>query len=342
MLFAIVCLTGTLGYYFLSKCEESLWNCLYMTVITLSTVGFGEIVDMEHLPHGRGFTMVLIVFGMGVMLYAVSTVTAFIVEGTLRNVLWRRRMTKLIAKLSDHFIVCGAGETARYIISELAKTRRPFVVIEHDRDRLDQLCEDFPGAPFVEGDAHDDETLCEAGIARARGLITVLPNDKDNLFVTVTAKQLNPGIRIVAKGVQSTAREKLMRAGADSVVAPNSIGGLRMVSEMVRPSVVSFLDLMLRDKDKDMRIEEATLAPDCELAGKTLDEADLCHRIRTTILALRPAGEDRFVYSPVPEDTLAAGMTLVALGDVSAIVALRKLAGDRSVADDDFGEAQKA
>ncbi len=203
MLFLIVCLVGTLGYFYLAKGSASFIDCLYMTVITLTGVGYGEIVDLAHLPYGRVFTMVLIVFGMSVILYAISAVTEFIVEGHMRNVLWRRRMTKLIAMLEKHFIVCGAGETSRYIINELAAARRPFVIVEHDRSRIDRLCEEFPSVPFVEGDAHDDEVLLEAGIERAAGLIAALPDDKDNLFVTVTAKQLNPGVRIVVTGLPS-------------------------------------------------------------------------------------------------------------------------------------------
>ena len=338
MLFLIVCLAGTLGYYWLSRGTTSMMDCLYMTVITLSTVGYGEIVDMQHLPHGRGFTMVLIVFGMGVMLYAVSTVTAFIVEGTLRNVLWRRRMAKLIAKTENHYIVCGAGETSRHVLVELANTRRPFVVVEHDHERIERLCEEFPNAPFVEGDAHDDEILREAGIDCAAGLIAALPNDKDNLFLTVTAKQLNPNIRIVAKGIQPNARDKLLRAGADSVVSPNMIGGMRMVSEMVRPAVVSFLDLMLRDKDKTMRIEEATLGAESKLVGMTLGEADLCERANITVLAVRAPADERFLYNPKPAQTLESGMTLVVLGEVSARRGLRRLAGGEVVPAGDLAE----
>jgi voltage-gated potassium channel len=340
MLFLIVCLIGTLGYLYLSKGSASFIDCLYMTVITLTGVGYGEIVDLAHLPYGRVFTMVLIVFGMSVILYAISTVTAFIVEGTLRNVLWRRRMAKLIAKTENHYIVCGAGETSRHVLIELAATRRPFVVVEHDRERIERLCEEFANVPFVEGDAHDDEVLREAGIDCAAGLIAALPNDKDNLFVTVTAKQLNPDIRIVARGIQPQAREKLLRAGADSVVSPNMIGGMRMVSEMIRPAVVSFLDLMLRDKDKTMRIEEATIGPESELVGKTLEQARPEERTHTTVLAVRRAGEERFVYNPRPVLKLESGMTLVALGEVSAVRKLRKLAeGGAEPSEDDTESA---
>jgi len=328
MLFGVVCLAGTLGYYYLSGGRESLVNCVYMTIITLSSVGYGEIVDLKHLPYGRVFTMVLIVFGMGVMLYAVSTITAFIVEGTLHHVLWRRSMMKLIRKLNHHYVICGAGETALSIIDELLATRRPFVVIENDRERLDHLHENYPRVPFVEGDAHDDEVLLEAGIDRAAGVIAALPTDKDNLFVTVTARQLNPEVRIVAKGILPNVRQKLLRAGADAVVSPNFIGGMRMVSEMIRPTVVSFLDLMLRDKDRALRVEEATLGADSELVGVTLADADLLHRTRTTVMALRPADTEGFTYNPLPETTLEAGMTLIALGDVDGINQLRRLAHD--------------
>lgn len=335
MLFAVVCLAGTLGYHYLSGGRESLMNCLYMTVITLSSVGYSEIVDTAHMPYGRAFTMVLIVFGMGVVLYAVSTITAFIVEGTLHHVLWRRSMMKLIKKLRSHYIICGAGETALSIIDELLATRRPFVVIEADRERLDHLQENYPRVPFVEGDAHDDEVLLEAGVERAAGVIAALPTDKDNLFVTVTVRQLNPGVRIVAKGILPSVRLKLLRAGADAVVSPNLIGGMRMVSEMIRPTVVSFLDLMLRDKDRALRVEEASLGPDSELVGKTLADADLSRRTRTTVMALRQPDSERFIYNPLPETTLEAGMTLIALGEVEGIMRLRRLAHDPAVGEEE-------
>lgn len=232
---------GTAGYKILGGPEWSFLDSLYMTIITLTSVGFGEIQDLSDYPYARILTIFIILFGMGSILFVVSTITGFIVEGELSNVFGRRKMLKEISSLKNHFIVCGIGNTGYVVVKELIQTKRDFVVVDTDLNELEKLSE-TDKILYINDDATNDAALVNAGIHEAHGLITILPDDKDNLFVTLTAKQLNPNLRIVSKGVEEHTIKKLKLAGAASVVMPSFIGGLRMVSELIRPAAVSFLD----------------------------------------------------------------------------------------------------
>jgi voltage-gated potassium channel len=326
---ALVIFLGSLGYYLLGDGRWDFSSCLYMTVITLTTVGFGEVLpNFDHVDHVRGFTVVLIVFGMGTFLYFASTLTAVIIEGDLRAAMRRTRMRKQIAKLQDHFIVCGLGSTGGHIVEELVATKRPVLGIDTNTERLEQLYEEFDSAGFVYivGDATDDKVLEEANIGQARGLVSALASDKDNLYVVVSARQANPGARIVARGSDLPILEKLKKAGADTVVSPNYIGGLRMVSEMIRPQVVQFLDVMLRDKKKVIRIDEVRLSEGSSLHGKKLAEAALRSEEHVTVLAVRDSGQKDYLYNPAGDFELRAGQTLVVLGALDDVDRLRKAA----------------
>ncbi|MBI4639480.1 MAG: potassium channel protein [Candidatus Tectomicrobia bacterium] len=323
--FLVTFITGIVGYQVIGGEEWTLLDAAYMTVITLATVGYGETRDLANNPTGRIFTMFLILFGMGTVLYVISTATAFLVEGELGQALWRKKMLRAIEKIRDHFIVCGAGETGIHAIEELIKTGREFVVIDHDPERIERL-RSLGDVLILEGDATDDEILTQAGVERARGLLSVLANDKDNLFVTITARGLNPNLRIVARGIDPKTRAKLLKAGANSVVSPNFIGGLRMVSEMIRPSVTSFLDLMLRDTHRTMRVEEVTLSPSSELSEKNLVEAQIRKRTGCLVMAIKPPDNDHFIYTPDPSLKMKAGSVLVILADVTNVEKLRAIA----------------
>lgn len=181
----------------------------------------------------------------GRIAYAVSSITAFIVEGELKDILGRRKMEKEIAKLQDHFIICGSDETARTIIEELTLTRRPFVVVEPSQERLDRLSLEFRSLLMITGDPSEDPVPVAAGIERAKGIFLSMPTDEANLFIAITARNLNEGIRIVAKGIGIKSQNKFLKAGADHVVSPTFIGGMRRASQMIWPAVVNFLDLML-------------------------------------------------------------------------------------------------
>jgi voltage-gated potassium channel len=316
----VVVLLGGGGYWFIGDGRWEFSDCVYMTVITVTTVGFGETLDgMDKVPYARGFTMMLLVFGTGVLVYFASTITAFVVEGELKNVLNAQRLRKRIRKMKDHFIVCGAGTTGRHIINELIATKRPVVAIDLNEAELKEIADAYPKADFsfVVGDATDDGILEQCNLAAARGLAAALSNDKDNLYLVVATRQLNPSCRIISRAAEMSHVDKLKRAGADSVVSPNFIGGMRIVSELVRPSVVRFLDEMLRDKASNMRIEEVTVAAGSSLDGKTVKDADVHGRFGMNIVAVKVA--DKWVYNPPGDHVLRPPTVIVVIGNVDQI-----------------------
>jgi len=314
---------GTVGYKFLSGSRYDWLTCLYMTVITLSTVGFGEVVETSYSPQARIFTMILILSGMGLLLYSLSTVTAIMVEMDLYDVFKRRKMNQNIKKLRNHFIVCGAGSTGACIVDELMKTKTDFVAIERNPERIEALRK-LGDIAYIEGDATEDEILIRAGIEQAQGLAAALTTEKDNLFLAVTARQLNPSIRIVARGLDPSVNQKLRKAGADSVVSPTFIGGLRMASELIRPSVVSFLDIMLRDTSGAIRFGEMRITPESTFVNQTIKSTKL-RDSNLLVVALKKPGSPQFTYNPPADTTLTDGMTLILLGESGQIKELRDL-----------------
>ena len=265
------------GLWWLGGGRWTFSECLYMAVITLTTVGYGEVLDgFNEVAYAREFTILFIVTGMGVILYFVSSLTAFIIEGDLRRALENTRMRKRLSQIRDHVIVCGAGNTGRHVIAELIATNTPIVAIDIEREYLEELYRRHKvGFLYLCGDATDDQVLDQAGLSRARGLVAALANDKDNLYLVVSARQGHPDLahfRIVARGIDVTVLDKLRKAGADAVVSPNFIGGMRMASEMLRPTVVRFLDEMLHE-EQTTRIEEVKVSPGSIMVGRTVLDA---------------------------------------------------------------------
>ena len=301
-LFATVFVIGVAGFKMIGGAEWSLLDAVYMTVITVGTVGYGETHDLGANPAARVFAAAYIILSLGTIAFAVTSITAFVVEGELKRILGRRKMEKEIARLKGHDIVCGADETAHTIIQELITTKRDFVVVEPDRTKIDKLAAAATFL-FVEGDPADDEVLKKAGIERARGILLSLPTDEANLFVTVTARQLNPQIRIVTKGIDVKSHEKMVRAGADYAVSPTFIGGMRMVSQMVRPAAVTFLDMMLRERGKAFRVDEVSVEPGSPLAGKTLAETTIREKREALLVAVKREGGPGYIFNP-PADTV--------------------------------------
>jgi voltage-gated potassium channel len=317
---------GTAGYRFISGGRSSLIDCVYMTVITIATIGYGEIVDLSHSPGGRVFTMFMSVTGIGVMTYIMVSLTDFVVEGELNEAFRRKKMEKRIAKLSGHYIVCGVHGIGAHIVRELSMTRRPHVVVDREREEIDRLPGGVDETVFVTGDATDNETLLEAGIARAAGLFAVTGDDNQNMVISLSAKQLNPKIRVVARCEAPRNMEKMQRAGADDVVSPTSIGGMRMASVMLRPAVVTFLDVMLRREDEHLRIEE--VAVPAAFVGRPLSAIDFPSYPRLLLLALRRG--DGWSYNPPRDTLLQAGDTLVFMGTPEERVELERDLGEPS------------
>jgi voltage-gated potassium channel len=292
-----------------------------MTVITLATVGYGEIHPLSHA--GRMFTVFLIFGGMGILLYGVTEMTAFLVEGEMTGYLRRRKMKLRITRLSNHFILCGWGLKGEHVYDELVRTKRQCVVVEIDPAKIVRLRE--LEAYVVEGDSTKDEVLQAAGIARAAGLVTSLPTDKDNLFVVITARGLNPTMRIVAKIDDLSSKEKFVRSGANSVVSGNYIGGLRLASELIRPDAVNFLDSMLRDNSA-LRVEDLRVGENSKYMDKSLDECTPLNDSRILLFSIKHDG--RFNFNPPKKTKLEKGDSLVVIGFPDQLSALRSSLGD--------------
>jgi voltage-gated potassium channel len=324
----IVVAGGGAGYYVIGGGQWRLGDCVYMTVITVTTVGYGEVLpNMDRVEYARAFTMILLVFGTGSIVYFASTVTAFIIEGDLRNVLFASRLKKRMKRMKDHVVVCGAGSTGRHVIEELITTGTAVVAIDLREGELREIADKFPRAElsYIVGDATDDDVMAQAGVERARGLVAALSSDKDNLYLTVSARQLNPSVRIVARCAELSHVEKIRKSGADAVVSPNFIGGMRLVSELLRPAVVRFLDDMLRDKRAAYRIEEVRLGDRAAELGATLRDARVRERFGMTVLAVRASDNQSWVYNPDANEPLGPGMTLVVLGSAEQVAELRRV-----------------
>jgi voltage-gated potassium channel len=324
---------ATLGFYglgrvYLGHRAWTIADCAYFVVMTITTVGVGELQGLDRVPGGRMFTVAVLLSGLGVALYFASALTTFFVEGTFSRARIRKKMTRLIENMTDHIIVCGVGTTGIHVVEELLATRWPFVAIDQDPTHLERVQALSPEVlPTILGDATEDTVLERAGIRRARGIVAALTDDKANLYIVVTARELNPNLKIIAKGVEMKAAEKLRHAGAHSVVNPAFIGGVRMVSEMIRPHVVEFLDQLLRDKDKNLRIEEVVVPDGSVLVGKPISEAQIRRHTNLLVVAIKgappPSGDGQFVYNPGPETLIASGMHLIVLGETDSVHKLR-------------------
>lgn len=321
---AMLLLVGLIGICGYSLIEGwGLLDSVYMTVITLAGVGFGETHPLSDT--GRVFTICLILFGMGVLAYFISTLTAFIVEGTLTDAWRQKRMEAKINELVHHYIICGTGHTGGIILNELRKTKRPFVVVDKDAQRIEELQKEHVLA--IEGDATDDEVLRRAGIERARGLFGALATDPENAFMIISARGLNPKLRIVCQQSETGSTEKLRRSGADAVISPGSIGGLRMASEMIRPATVGFLDAMLREEHAVFRIEEVIVPTDSPLCGQAISEIKGAEGNAALLLAVKQPDSKTYDINPPTDKPIKAGEVLVVMGSLDQLAKLEKRLG---------------
>ncbi|MBI1175742.1 MAG: potassium channel protein [Sideroxydans sp.] len=287
-----VMVTGTLGYHMLGMPHTSWVDSFYMTFVTISTIGYHEVVDVTQYQYGRLFTVFIGITGIGVLGYVLSTVTASMLESDL-NLSWRRKkMLQTISRMNGHYIVCGVGRVGSNVANELAMTGRQSVVIDSDLHSLESYLDRHPAQPYLHADATDNDVLLAAGVERARGVFAVASDDGMNLVISLSAKQLNPKLRVVARCHDLKNVEKTRRAGADEIVSPDFTGGLRIVSAMLRPQVVTFLDEMLRT-DNNLRMEEFTVPEG--FSGKPLGVLNLSSR-NYVVLAIRQ--NQQWVFNP--------------------------------------------
>lgn len=321
LLLLLLTTAGTAGYMLIEG--WSLLDALYMAAVTITTVGYDEVRPLS--AAGRHFTMVLLLGGITWIGIWFALMTSLIVELDLKNVLRRRRIMREIGSMEGHFIVCGAGRTGRQVVQELEAMNAPWVVVERDPSRIENLLTIIPDAYAVEGDATHDQTLVEAGLRRARGLVTCLSGDTDNLFVCLSARDLAPDAVIVARAYEEETMDKLYRAGATHVVSPNVSGAVRMASMLLRPSVVSFLDVATRSSELALRMEGTAISEGSAVAGKTLAEARIPHQTGLIVIALRKASDGGgFMFNPVADTRLDPGDEVIVLGKQEQIDRLRE------------------
>ena len=285
-------------------------DSLYMTIITMTTVGYGEVRPLSE--YGRLFTIGLIITSIGIVGYVFSALTAFVVEGEVRQIIRGRKMDKQIAKLKNHIILCGIGRTGLHIAEEFYRTHTPFVVIEQDEEALEALSR-FQDILHLQRDATQDETLLLAGIKQARGLVTTLREDKDNVFVVLCARSLNPDLRIIARLVEDKNEELLRKAGADHIVSPDAIGGIRMASVMLRPTVVAFLDEILRVTGQTLRMEEMQVDDFPALLNRSLGEVNIRKRTGALVVAIK-SFKHGYQFNPGAQTILRSGDILIVIG----------------------------
>jgi voltage-gated potassium channel len=297
---------GTLGYVEIEGWP--LFDAMYMTVTTLATVGFGEVHPLTN--HGRIFTVALILGGVFTMAAAVTSVIRAVVSGEVQRLLGRQRMERSLAGMKDHVIVCGYGRMGRIVCEELATIGQPFVAVDRDH----ALIEHFPSRVGValEGDATADEVLKKAGIERARAVVTALPHDADNLFITMSARILNEKVFVVARAEDPASETKLTRAGANRVVAPYVLGGGRVVQAVLRPTVLDFIDLATKTHHIELQMEETLVGDGSSLVGKKLSES-MTREHRIIVVAIKRNG-GRMEFNPGGETRLESGDTLISLG----------------------------
>jgi voltage-gated potassium channel len=306
-------LIGTIGFKIIGGSKTSFLDALYMTAITLSTVGYGDVIGLDDKPFGKLFAIFFIFLGAGTMAYLFTSLAAYIIGGELRRIFRRRAMEKRVVKMRDHYIVCGIGMVGLYVVHDLFLTGRQQIAVDTDERKIDLLRYQNLKVDLVVGDATENETLWnKAKIEHAKGLFATTNSDNDNIVISLTARQLNPAMRIVARCNDTKNIDKLKRAGADAVVAPNYIGGLRMASEMVKPHMTSFIDMVLREKESPLRAEEVLVPKSSPFIGKPTGAIDF-KAIGTILLIAARRANGEWVYNPYPETILEAGMSLLIL-----------------------------
>ena len=321
VLLSLMVLGGTAGYMVIEG--WSAWDAFYMTIISLTTVGYREVHPLSRA--GEAFTTALLVGGVGTVLYSFTLLGARVIEGSLHNPWERRRVMHMLEQLENHFIVCGYGRIGAIVVDDFERQRVPYVVIERDPARLQILRE--AGRLVVEGDASSEEVLSRAGVARARGLIAAVSTDAENVYAILSARLMQPSLYIIGRAESDESARKLKKAGADRVISPYQIGGLHMAQLALRPAVVEFVQLATSSEFMDLSMEQVEVRADGPLVGQTIVGANLRQGFGVIVVGIRRAS-GRMEFNPASDARMEAGDSLVLLGTTDQLGELARHAGE--------------
>jgi voltage-gated potassium channel len=310
VLFMSLLVIGTIGFHFIESLN--ILDSLYMTIITVFTVGFREIKEPLSSV-GQVFTIFVILGGVGSVLYTFTKLAEVVYEGTINKIWRRKRMEKKILKLKDHYIICGHGRMGNTVREKLEEENLPYVVIDNSDIGLAEL-RNKQDSLYIEGDATDEETLILAGIKRAKALGALLATDADNLYLVMTVKMINPSLFVVSKALGEDAERKILQIGANKVVSPYKEGGLKIAQGIIRPTLVDFLDLIIRRSELALLMEEIVVHKNAKIRDRTLVECDIQRKANVIVVAVKKPGQ-AIVFNPSPAMKLETGDTLLVLGD---------------------------
>jgi voltage-gated potassium channel len=314
----VLILIGTCGYMYIEGWTFD--DAMYMTIITLATVGYGEVHQVSGA--GRIFTVMLIVMGVGYFMYVGGNLVQFLVEDRIRIIFGRRKLDKQIAKRKDHYIICGYGRIGRVLARYLTERYLDVVVIDKNPNCRTAMDED--GVLYLQGEATDENLLLKAGIKSAKGLVAAVATDADNVFLTLIAKQLNPGLFIVARAIQDTAKRTLQAAGAAKVISPYDLGARRMAHAILRPTVIRFLELAFTDESTDIQVEEIRVRSTSRLLNVALKDSGIRQQLDLIILTIKKA-DDTMIFNPKADTRIETDDTLVVVGQAKSVSRLEQM-----------------
>ena len=312
LLFLII-MIGVFGYHFIEG--WSFLDCFYMTVITIFTVGFKEVRTLS--PQGQFFTIFIILSGVGTAIYAFTKIAEIVFEGRVNEIWRRKKMDKEIQNLKDHYIICGYGRMGRIVSHRLEEEKLPFVIIENKPEKIELLKKERKYL-FIDGDATTEENLIKAGIKNAKALAALLPSDADNLYLVLTVKLISPSLFVLSKALDEEGEKKILQIGANKIVSPYMLSGLKIAQGLIRPTLVDFLDVIIRRKELSLSMEEFIVKKSSKIADKNLMESDVRKETNIIIVAVKKPGKE-IIFNPSSDFVAKAGDTILVLGDKEEI-----------------------
>jgi voltage-gated potassium channel len=304
---------GTIGFHLIEG--WSFLDCLYMTVITIFTVGFKEVRELS--PQGQIFTIFVILGGVGTAIFAFTKIAEIAFEGGIKKFWRRRRMEEELKKLKDHYIICGYGRMGKTVCERLGEEKLPFVVVDNKEEKIEEL-KQTGRCLFIKGDATHEEILIKAGIKKAKGMAALLRSDADNLYVVLSAKLVNPSLFILSKAMDEEAERKILQIGANKIVSPYKLSGLKIAQGLIRPTLLDYMDLIIRRKELPLYMEELVVKKDSKIVNRNLIECDIRRTANVIVVAMKKPGKD-IEFNPSPDIKIETGDILLVLGDKNAI-----------------------